>query len=131
MNPNETISFYRSGRAYAAKREGGHITGDYDIVSDAKDESGNRVIVLKEHDLTEHDHNLDELVNALTQKLDPTSRLFPQILRDTLVDYNDDDIMRLLAKVRKGVKVTPKEGCFKLYIGDGRKRSAEEIMIRG
>jgi len=129
--PYETFSLYKEGRAFSAKKEGRHLIGDYDIVSDATDAEGNRIITLKPHDLSGHLKNLDKLVDLLSKKLDPDSKLFPKLLRDTLVDYSEKDIERMLNKVeKKKEKVSAQEGCFKIYIGDGRRKKSEEIMIR-
>ncbi len=130
--PYESISLFRNGRAYAGKGEdGGHLTGDFDLVSDAVDDDGNRVIVLKPHDLTEHHERLDRLVSLLTECLDPHSKLFPELLHDALVDYSEKDVERMLRKVESGrEKVSTREGCFRLFIGDGRRKNSEEIMLR-
>lgn len=129
--PYETISLYKDKRAFASKKEGGHLTGDFDILSDKVDSEGNRIITLKPHDLSEHKRKLAKLVELLVHELDPKSKLLPKLLLDTLIDFPEDAIARMLNKVEKGKeKVTATEGCFKIYIGDGRRKSSEEIMVR-
>ena len=129
----ESISFYRSGVAYAAKEEGGHLTGQYDIQRDEVAEDGTRTIVLKPHDLTEFNAKLERLVELLMVQLkESKSSMGAKILKDTLIDYEEEDIDRMLKKMEGGKdKVTAQEGCFKIYIGDGRKKGSEEIMLRG
>lgn len=127
----EHISFYRRGVAYAAKREGGHITGDYDILKDETIE-GTRTIVLKERDRKEFIQKVKELSKTLAEKLgEGESKTFIKILEDVFIDYEDEHLYKLHERVVQGKEpVKTREGCFRIIIGDGRKTSSAIIDIR-
>jgi len=127
----EQIALYRRGVAYAAKREGGHITGDYDILKDETIE-GVRTIVLKERDRKEFLQKVKELSKVLAEKLgEGKSKTFIKILEDVFIDYEDENLDKLYERVVQGKEpVKSREGCFHIIVGDGRKKGAAIIDIR-
>jgi hypothetical protein len=128
----DSISLYRRGVAYSGKEESGHITAEYKIEKDEKDKDGTRTIVLKPVDLSEHKARVEELVNLIADTLDESkSKNFKAILIDTLGDYETEHIENLIKKIKGGKPVKSKEGCFKIIIGDGRKKHSNEIMLTG
>ena len=64
----ENISLYRKGEALAAKREGGHITGDYHILEDSVSDDGVRTIRLKPRDKTQFLSNVKDLIKILLER---------------------------------------------------------------
>jgi len=128
----DNISLYRRGIAYSGKEEGGHVTGEYKIERDERTEDGTRTIVLKPIDLTERRIKVKKLVNLIADALgESKSKNFMAILTDTLKDYELNNIEKLIAKIERGQPVKSKEGCFKIVIGDGRKKHSDEIMLGG
>ena len=127
----ENISLYRRGVAYAAKREGGHITGSYDVLNDETDNEGIRTIILKTQDKVKHLTIVKELAKLLAEKLgEGESKTFISLLEDTLIDYEEESILRMLDKAKKDIPVKTREGCFKIIIGDGRRKNADIIDLR-
>lgn len=127
----ESIALLRKGVAYASKREGGHITGDYDILKDETVE-GVRTIVLKERDRKEFIQKVKELSKVLAEKLgEGESKTLTKILEDVFIDYEDEHLYKLHKRVVEGKEpVKAREGCFHIIVGDGRKNSSEIIDIR-
>lgn len=126
----EHLSLYRGGFAYAATREGGHITGDYEILGDTTEE-GVRTIVLKEKDTAPHLERVKKLTRVILERLGETrSRVLRELLEDTLRDYKPEDVERVLNKiVEKKEPVKTKEGCYRIIIGDGRRKNCEVLHI--
>ncbi len=86
----ESLSLYRKGEALAAKREGGHITGEYKIESDVKAEDGTRTIVLKPVDKTEFLKRVKELSGLLAEKMgEPKTGMFAKLVEDALIDVRE------------------------------------------
>jgi len=131
-NPRESISLYRSGKALASKRAGGHITGDYEIIEDSVSEGDVRTIKLKPRDKKEFLAQMKELIELLLDKLGETeSKAFRRLLEDTLIDYDDESIMSMLKDMKEGKKpVKTSKGCFDIIIGDGRRKNTNRIIIR-
>jgi len=127
----ESITLYRRGVAFAAKKEGGHITGDYNILKDEIVE-GVRTIVLKERDKKEFIQKVKELSRVLAEKLgEGKSKTLIKILEDVFIDYSDDALDKLHERVIWGKEpVKSREGCFHIIVGDGRKNSSAIIDIR-
>ena len=128
----ETITFYRKGFALAKTREEGNITGDYDVLENTIDKDGIRTIKLKPQDKSQHIANVKELVSAMLEKMgEEESKAFRDLLEDTLVDYEAEEVERMLKKVKGEDKpVKARKGCFQVIIGDGRRKDAEIIQLR-
>ena len=125
----ENISFYKGKKEALSATSGTHIDKYYEIISD-KDEGGKRVITLQEKDMSSHTANVKALVDELLAQLGETeSRLMKTMLLDHLKDYKESDVIDMLRKVRAGAKVKPSEGCFKIIIGDGRKKKSHTIQL--
>lgn len=126
----ENLSLYRKGEALAAKREGGHITGEYKIEQDAVDKDGTRTIVLKPVDKTEFLKRVKELAGLLAEKMgEPKTGMFAKLVEDALIDVKDEDVERMLKRVGEGEKVS-RAHCFRLYVGDGRKKNCDLLELR-
>ncbi len=130
MEPSENLSFYRNKKAMGTKGVSRHIN-EYDIASDVTNEEGVRTIVMKPADKTEHLKLCDELANKMVEKLGGgDNKLLRTMLFDTLRDYGEKDVKSMHKMVVLGkAPVKHREGCFKIVIGDGRKKSSHEIML--
>lgn len=127
--PRESISLFK-GYAYLGRGRDPHIAKEYDIVQDVTAE-GVRTIVLRERDLTAYRAKVDEAVDLLLERLDEAdSRTTRGLLRDVLGDYEERRLDEIIRKARSGWPVKVREGCFKILIGDGRRKSGIEIMLR-
>jgi len=128
----ETISFYPGRKEALASKSGTHISAEYDILEDSEQESGERVIRLKKKDLTEETKNRKELVVLLCGKLkESTEGLFAKLLEDTLLDYRRSDVDSMIRDIKKGKSVSKAPThCFRLHIGDGRKKRSHTLSLR-
>ena len=129
--PQESISLYRQGYAYMGKRPDGHIDKEYDILQDDTVE-GVRTIVLKERDLAAHLTRVRELSDAIAEKLgEGESKVVKGLLCDVLKDYEVKNFDQLYRQVMvQGEPVKSREGCFKVIVGDGRRKGSQHIMLR-
>ena len=128
--PKESISLYRQGYAYMGKRPDGHIEKEYDIVQD-ETVGGVRTIVLKERDLVPRLEKVRTLANMIAERIgEGSSRVVKELLFDALKDYEDKPFDRLYRQVSKDEPIKSKEGCFKIIVGDGRKKNSTHIMLR-
>lgn len=130
MKENITICY--GGAVFAGKREGGHITGEYTMVSDNVAEDGTRTIVLKTVDQTEHIQHAKELTELIAEKLgESESKLMRGLLYDTLIDYRDEVIISMIKDIKgKNKPVRAREGCFRIHIGDGRRHNSHCLELR-
>ena len=130
-NMRETITLYREGAALVTTKEGGIAEKEYEVVEDRED-NGDRVITLKRIDRSATVSKVKTLAAAIAKGLgDPRSRTLKGLLQDLLIEYWDEDIDSMYERVVvKGEPVKAREGCFKILIGDGRRKDAGEIMIR-
>lgn len=129
--PKESISLYRQGYAFMGKDPEGHIVMEYDIVRDDTVE-GVRTIVLKERDLKPLHDRVRELAGVITERIGESgSKVVRNLLFDALRDYEPRLIDKLYQRiVVKGEPVKPREGCFKIIVGDGRRKDSTHIMLR-
>ncbi len=127
----ESITFYDKGFALAGKAGSTHTNKEYSILRDETVE-GVRTIVLKTVDESKKKKKVKELTKALAAAVgEEDSKVFRALIKDVLNDYWDDTLDKLYNMVIKDqMPVKAAEGCFKLIIGDGRKSSSEEIMLR-
>ena len=125
----ESISFEKD-IAYSGKSNTRHIDKEYAIVSDLINDNGERVIILKEKDLTGFYDKISELVNLIMASLGETSPVLKGLLNDYFHEHREKTIENIIRKLNKGASVKAKEGCFKIIIGDGRRKNSEEIMLR-
>lgn len=127
-----SMSFYPRGKVYYGRGRSPHIDREYELVED-KTEGGVRTIVLKEKDRGVLIKKAEELVDVIAEKLgEGESKAVKAILFDEFKDYAEeylDDILKRITIKKEPVKAS--EGCFKVLIGDGRKRGSIEIMLRG
>lgn len=132
MGNEESITLYsRKGEALAGRREGGHIDKEYQLIEDTLGEDGTRTIILKPKDMMEFKAKIDKLVDLLLEKMgEPKTGQFAKLLKDTLRDYRENNIDKLIAKVEKGEKVSTSDRCFHVIVGDGRRKGADLITIR-
>jgi len=129
----EAMSLDSRKKEALASSKVGHIEREYNIVSDAVGEDGCRTIVLKPRDMTTLKKAKQELASEICRRLNETGTVFKKILMDTLKDYKEADILQmhkrlLLDEKPPPVKATP--GCFKIILGDGRKKNSHHISIR-
>ena len=127
----ESITFYRDGSAMMGKHPGTHIDKEYDVVQDQTDETGVRTIVLQERDLAPLRRKARKLADAIAAKLgEGDSTTVKGLLYDVFTDYHEKTMDKLLRMIAAGKPVKVREGCFKVVIGDGRKRNSGVIMLR-
>lgn len=133
----EGMFFLTNGRVITAAGTGrgkesvGHYTESHTLVSDKVDRSGVRTIVMKAMDRKGIEKRKQELVNAIAKAVKDESEIFKQLLADVFATDWDSRVERLYdAVVLKGKKVSFREGCFKILVGDGRKKKGMEVMLR-
>jgi len=126
----EHISLYLGRKALIAKGVSRHIS-EFDVVSDQTGDDGTRTIVIKPADKTEHLKRCKELAGKMVERLgEGENKLLRAMLYDTLRDYKDSDVEDMYKKVVLGeAPVKHREGCFKIIIGDGRRRGHHEIQL--
>jgi hypothetical protein len=129
--PKESISLYKQGYAFMGKDPVGHIVAEYDIIRDETVE-GIRTIVLKERDLKPFYRRVRELADAIAERIgEGESKVVKDLLFDALHDYESRLIDKIYRRVVvRGEPVKPQEGCFKIIVGDGRRRNSVHIMLR-
>lgn len=107
-----------------------HFDRHYKIVSD-KAKGSKRVLVLELQDQKEIERKKREIIDAIAKSVGDTGKQFKAIMHDTLNDYTDPAITEMYDKIiKKKQPVKVKEGCFKIVVGDGRKKNHSEIMLR-
>ena len=113
-------------------KPGVHKVHDYVLSSKEKSDDGTLTIVLKPRDMKEIKRKLNKLVNTLAVKLnEPDSKVVKGILKDKLSEFWDEDVEELYNKVVvENQSVKAKEGCFKIIIGDQRRKNSDAIMLR-
>ena len=131
MNEESITLYPKKGEALAGRREGGHIDKEFQLIGDVVEDDGTRVITLKPKDMTEFKAKIDKLVGLLLEKMgEPKTGQFAKLLKDTLRDYREDNLDKLIAKVEKGEKLSTSDRCFHVIVGDGRRKGADIITIR-
>lgn len=130
MDPRENFSLYRDKKILAIKGSSKHLI-EYDVVSDETNQEGIRTIVIKPSDKTEHLKVCKELADKMVARLgEGENKLLRTMLFDTLRDYKEKDVIDMHKKVvMGGAPVKHRESCFKIIIGDGRKRGHHEIQL--
>ena len=127
----ESITFYRDGSAMMGKLPGTHIDKEYDVVQDQTDGVGIRTIVLREKDLAPVREKARKLADVIAAKIGESgSATVKDLLFDVFRDYDEKTIDKLLKSIAAGQPVKVREGCFKVVIGDGRRKDRDEIMLR-
>ena len=127
----QNMTFYRDGTVLMSKCPGTHVDTEYDVVRDETDEAGVRTIVLREKDVTVLRDKARRLATAIAEKIgEADSAVVHGLLFDVFKDYHERDMDRLLKMVATGQPVKVREGCFKVVIGDGRRRTSAEVMLR-
>lgn len=129
-DPKENMSFYKN-EVLTTKGRSSHIANEYLIESDTTEEDGTRVIRLKPKDKTEFLAKARELANAIAERIgEGKSKLFKNMLFDLLKEYEEKSLHRIYKRVMAGKEpVRAEEGCFKIIIGDGRRRNHDEIQL--
>ena len=113
------------------KHPGTHIEKEYNVVRDETDEEGMRTIVLQEKDLTPLREKARKLADVVAANIgEGDSKILRELLFDVFKDYYEKTIDKLLKMIAEGKPVKVREGCFKVIIGDGRRKNSEEIMLR-
>jgi len=130
MRPSENFSIFRGGKILGTKGESRHIK-DFDIVSDKTDEVGVRTLVFKPSDVAERLKLCKELANEIVVALgEGDNKLLRRMISDHLRDYDEKDIKEMHKLVMGGgVPIKTRESCFKIIIGDGRRRGHHEIQL--
>src|SRR4030042_740127 len=119
-----------AGRPSRPGREIRHLPDEYDVVSD-KEEDGCRVLRLRPRDMTQAIERRKAVVEEILRRLGERSKALRDVLDDSLGDLWAESIDDLYDRVVvKKEKVSTAEGCFKIYVGDGRTKNSREIMIR-
>ncbi len=130
----EVILFSDKGTALSGKHKKGklgHWNGYWNVKSDKTNKAGERTIVLKKQDRKNIDKKREEVIEGLLKGLKEKSKALRGLLDDVLQDTWDENIENLYERVIvKKQKVSIGDGCFKLSIGDGRRKNSTEIMLR-
>jgi len=107
-----------------------HFDRYYKIVSD-KTKGSKRILILELQDRKEIERKKREIIETIAKATKDNSETFKALLDDALSDYIDSAILEMHARVvKKKQPVKVKEGCFKIVVGDGRKKNHGEIMLR-
>jgi len=127
----ESISFYSRGKVFCGKGHSTHIDQEYELVED-KTKEGVRTIVLREKDRTGLIEKARKLVDTIAEQIgEGESKAVKAILFDEFKDYAEEYLDQIYKRITvKKEPVKTQEGCYKLFIGDGRKKDSIEIMIR-
>lgn len=123
------------GKAAAPGKRIRHSKEDHRLISDTTLPDGTRTIVIKKISQAEED-KFQKMKTELIQKIaeqtgEASSKSFKTLLEDVFSDNwraHIEELHQMVCVDGKQVKV--KEGCFKIVVGDGRKKSSKEIMIR-
>ena len=128
----EVIRITQKGTAYSNVEAERHSIADYIVEKDKIGKDGKRVLVLAPRPMGDITQKKKEIVQVILKKLgESRSGMLKKLLTDVFADYFPESIERLYEKiVLKCEKVKEKEGCYKLVIGDGRRKDSEEIMLR-
>ncbi len=107
-----------------------HFDRHYKIVSD-RSKGKKRTLVLELQDRKEMERKKREIIETIAKATKDNSETFKALLNDALSDYIDSAISEMHARVvEKKQPVKVQEGCFKIVVGDGRKKNHGEIMLR-
>lgn len=107
-----------------------HFDRHYKIVSD-KAKGSKRILVLELQDRKEIERKKREIIEVIAKSVGDTGKQFKAIMHDTLNDYTDSAITEMYNKIiKKQQPVKVREGCFKIVVGDGRKKGHLEIALR-
>ena len=122
-------TFHKIGRDEEAEMHG----ADYSIIKDEISPDDTRTIVVKKRDATERQRKLNKIIETILKQLgEGESNLLRKLLKDATLDYYDETIDELYEDVvTKGKPVKAREGCFKIIVGDGRRRRHHEIQLLG
>jgi len=130
----ESILFNDKGTALSAKHKRGkirHWDEFWNVKSDKTNKKGERTIVLKKQDRKTIEKKKKEVINGILEALGEKSKAMRGLLDDVLQDTWDENIENLYERIIvKKQKVTSGPGCFKIKIGDGRRKNSTEIMLR-
>jgi len=128
----EALSIHEGNQAYGGKPEHGqvrHLPDHYHVIMDDTDETGKRTIMLVPVDDSKVKRKTEEIINAIQKQVGDQGEVLKSILLDVFEDYYPEAIDRLHGRiVTKKEPVTPRPGCYKLVIGEGK--GAEEIILR-
>ena len=128
----ETFTIYSRKKEVLLSKTGDHIDKEYHLESDTMAEDGTRTIIMKPKDLTELERKKRELALAIAKSLgEEKSKLLKELLYDALRDYQHKEIEEMHKKVlekKEAVKTRP--GCFRIIIGDGRRKNCGVIDLR-
>ena len=125
----ESINLYKDV-AMVQKPPSEHCI-EYEILDDTTDTEGRRTIIIKPRDMAIYRQKVEEIIGLLTKQMEEQDNKIVQgLLRDVLGDYWEENLDKVLKKLKTGEPVKVKEGCFKLIIGDGRRKNHEEIILR-
>jgi len=127
----ETISIHRSGLTFTRKGDtSAHISGEYSSAQEVR-EDGTRIITLTPLDTQTTKDRIKAITETILEALgEEDSKAMRGLLLDHLREYWDDIIEDMYKKVvlnREEVKL--REGCFKIIIGDGRRKDHNEIQL--
>lgn len=126
LYPGEKEALLSKG--YAAR----HVNEEYDIVSDETTQGGERTITLKKRDLTQETDDKKRLVSMICKKIGETPNgMFSKLLYDAIIDYPYAHIRKLIKAIEIGKPISAKPThCFRLHVGDGRKKGSFTIALR-
>lgn len=130
----ENVTLYKGKKEALASTREGHLEKEYNIVADVTDKDGVRTVVLKLKDLSELVAKKKELVEVVAKALgEGRSKVFKEILLDSLGDYKSKDIERIHRKLvieKRDLPIKAVKGCYEVIIGDGRRKDSDIISIR-
>lgn len=124
-----------TGKAAKPGKKIRHMSESHRLVSDSTAPDGTRTIVIKkisQEEDAKFKKMKDELIKVIAeQNGEEASKSFKKLLEDVFSDNwraHIVELHRMVVVDKQPAKV--REGCFKIVIGDGRKKSSKEIMIR-
>lgn len=131
----EAILFSDKGTALSGKHKRGklgHWDDFWNVKSDKTNKAGERTIILKKQDRKNIDKKRKEVIEGILNGLkEKASKALRGLLDDVLQDTWDENIENLHERVIvKKQKVSIGDGCFKISIGDGRRKNSTELMLR-
>ena len=128
----EIIRITKKDTAYSQLEDERHSARDYIVEKDEIGKEGKRVLVLAPRPMEDIIQKRKEVVQTILKKLgESRSKTLKKLLTDVFSDYFPESIERLHDSiVAKDKPVKQVEGCFKLIVGDGRRKDSEEIMLR-
>lgn len=108
-----------------------HTEQQFTVVGDELQEGGMRVLHLAPRDQTKREKQVAEIIDKVCGSIKDGSETMRALLADVLITQWDEAIDDLHQRIfAKGAKIKAQPGCFKIIVGDGRKKDHRELMLR-